>query len=180
MPGALTKGYCWFVANLTTYATEVLGRRRRVLFCPVSFAFTSLSGVTVNVLSLFVSHYRFYIYLNLVMVAVSSVFYLYLIESPFFFYKRKDIRSLYQTLLAIGSKNHPRAELPAIRAQLQAKLRYACKIELVGCKDTTGIYRKPSIDSTRTLESHAKSQNCATLMDQPAPQSRIPNKTRGF
>lgn len=122
--GSLTAGHCFYFVNLFTYSSEILGESLRVKFPPVAFAIYGLSGIFVNVVSAFVAHYSFYIYLNAGSILALSVLYCFLVESPFYLYKAKNVQKLYRTLLKIGQRNLGPDELAAAKSSLQSRIKY--------------------------------------------------------
>lgn len=111
------------MTNMITYLSEVLGgplRDRSSHFCFVAFG---SAGVFVNVASLWIESYQVYIYMNLCALLVALLFYLFLVESPFYFYHRRDVRGLYKSLLQICSHNFAEDEIPRVKALIELNLK---------------------------------------------------------
>lgn len=78
----------------------------------------SLSGMGLNFISIWFNHYKFYIWTYILSWLSLSGVYFYLIESPFYFYKTKQVRKLYLCLVAIAKRNKPKKEINNIKKTL--------------------------------------------------------------
>ena len=121
---SIIKGNPWFYTNMYTYASEMLGDRLRVIFQPIGFGFYGLGGILVNLLAIWINDYRFFIVLSTISILLLSLPYFYFIETPFFFYKTRNVEKLYECLVSICQWNYPKAELEAVTDQIQRKLKY--------------------------------------------------------
>ena len=113
-----------FASNVHTYINEILGGTLRIVFPSMCFVCYSLSGVMINLISIKMTNYRNLIYLNLFGVLGGTVVLFFFIESPFYLYKKKNIKKLYETLLKMCKRNYSKTELSRAKLQLQKKLRY--------------------------------------------------------
>ena len=96
-----------------------------------------MAGVFINVISFWVESYRVYLYLNLCVLVVSSVIYLFLVESPFYLHHSRDIQGLYKSLVTICSYNFTENELPKVKEQLQFALNNPHDVHLTQFKTDT-------------------------------------------
>ena len=106
------------------YSSEIIGGNLRTKFISWNYTFYAMGGVFVNLISIKFNFYKFYIYLSGLSVLICSVFYFYLIETPFYYYKKKDIENLYKCLVKIASRNFPREKFGQIHLEIQKKLCY--------------------------------------------------------
>lgn len=103
---------------------ESLGGKLRILFPPLSFGFYALGGAAVNAVAMKFNHYKFFIYLSLISVFISTFTYIYFLESPYFFYNKRDISGLYLNLLTICKRNFSSDEFPEAKKKLETKLKF--------------------------------------------------------
>lgn len=161
----LTLGHMLYFVNFYTYSNEVLSDHLRIKFSPLSFVSYGLAGVLVNCLSYFFSTYSFFIGLSLCCITGSSLLYLYIVESPFFLYRRQNIKKLYQCLLTICKRNFPVEQLPQVKLDLQALFRYGkyfqipqFKAELDGLGQLNSESFSPA-DTPHKIESQKHAEN---------------------
>lgn len=120
-----------YVSNSYTYMNEILGEKLRDIYSPVVLVCFGLAGISVNLISIKVDHFSFYIYCSLISIAVTFPFYFYIVESPFYLYKQKKIKQLFKTLLKISQRNHSKDEFYSVKFNLQSKLKYGKYFEMM-------------------------------------------------
>ena len=128
-----------------TYANEIFGNSLRSWFSPVSLVCFGLAGIAVNLVSFRVEHFSFYIYFNLVCIAITVPFLFYLIESPFYLHRKKRVKALYECLLKICHRNHTDSQSILIKSRLQSELRYGKYFEMKSFDDSVNdlpLYHK--------------------------------------
>lgn len=159
-----------------TYTAEIMSGKMRVIFNGLAFACGGVSGVFVNLVSLKINHYKFYIYLNGGGILVTSLFYLYLLESPFYYYKTGQIGRLFQCLLKMIHRNHPPKSCSSVAAQLQAQLRYSERkpVDDQLCLSDTHSSIVSDISESSLLEA-SKVDNGLTL-----PQAKVSHPKNGL
>lgn len=94
----------------------------REIFNSVNFVLYGIGGIFVNLISMAFNDYRFYLWLNFISLFLSLFGYLYFVETPFFFYQKKDVNNLFSSLKCIIERNHEIHEVPEITEKLKRKL----------------------------------------------------------
>lgn len=94
----------------------------REIFNSVNFVLYGIGGIFVNLISMAFNDYRFYLWLNFISLFLSLFGYLYFVETPFFFYQKKDVNNLFSSLKCIIEQNHEIHEVPEITEKLKRKL----------------------------------------------------------
>ena len=100
-----------------------MGGRLKNLFNSAMYLMFGLGGIFVNVISIWFNSYKFYLWLNLACVLVSSLAYFYFIESPFYYHKKREILKLYECLMSIARINKPPQKVNEIKESLRAVLK---------------------------------------------------------
>lgn len=126
-----------------------MGGRLRVLFPPLMSSMYSLSGVIINLLAIALTDYKQHLILSLVLTFSFSAIVFYFVESPFFLYKKKNIRELYDGLIKICRRNFSKKDLPEVKLKLQETLRYGKYFDK---KDDEQLLKNTKIKSTNLTE----------------------------
>ena len=100
-----------------------MGGKLRLILPGVSFGMFGLSGVFAIWVSMYYNHNKFYLYFSGISLAVTSLLYFFFIETPFYHFKQRRVRKLYQCLLDIASWNHSKDEFPLVASRLRRELR---------------------------------------------------------
>ena len=111
------------------YGSEVMGSRLRDMLNSGVYLMICVGGVVLNLLSIRFNHFRFYLWLSLILTAVPSSVLLYLVESPFHLHRTGQHRELYACLVSIARVNKPPSQLGRIESALR---------EILGLDSTTG------------------------------------------
>ena len=95
----------------------------RNFFSSAMFFIYSVNGILINLVSIWMNYYKFYILTHLICMIALQFSYLYLIETPYFFYHKKKIYKLYDSLSKIASRNFTKKETNKKKLELFQKLR---------------------------------------------------------
>ena len=109
------------------YTREVFGPRLQNVFNAWVQLTTGLCGMAVNLLSIGVNHYRFYIWLSLLSTSVCAIPLLWFTESPRFYFYRKRVNRLTKSLLSIAQVNHARDRCRLVKFEILSKLHFGTR-----------------------------------------------------
>jgi hypothetical protein len=149
----------WFFANSYSYASETIGGKIRVLFLPISLIFFGLGAVWINILAIWFNDYRVFIWIINISSFLFSLGYFALLESPFFFYKQRNIEKLYQCLSTLIKRNFPKDEVPEITSKLQKILKYGEYFETNQENNQKNNYNNSSKLSLTDVETRLPTEN---------------------
>ena len=151
-----------------------MGGTLRLMFTGMAFGSLGLSGLFINLISMRFSVYSFYIYMSMISLLVTNVCYLYFVESPFYFYKQRDIKKLYQCLMTICKRNFTKKELPSARSRLQKALRFGPQVSFSGSNSETKDPKQ--IESTEFEDKDSTEEVSESSMTPKHPSSQIKSK----
>ena len=109
-----------FFSMVYIYCNEVIGGSLRSKSNGFLFLSWGLGEIMVNVLNIWITHYKVNFLLQFATIALLGLTYFFLQESPYVLYKLKDVGQLYATLKYIGVTN--RRDPAAIQAELDQRL----------------------------------------------------------
>ena len=94
-----------FFSMVFIYCNEVIGSDLRSKSIAFLFFSWGLGEIMINVLNIWITHYKWNFFIQLISLAVLGFTYIILQESPYVLYKIKNIRELYTSLKYIGVCN---------------------------------------------------------------------------
>ena len=115
---------------MITFINESIGGNMRIKLNAISFIFYSGAGVFLNLVSIYINRYTFYLTLCLVLFSLSSISYFFFLETPFYFYKKKDICALHECLLAICKRNFGPVEFETQKETIESMLKFSKNADL--------------------------------------------------
>lgn len=110
---------------MITFINESIGGNLRIRLNAFSFVFYSMSGIFVNFSSIFINYYSYYIWVSFITFTLSSLAYFYFLETPFYYYKKKDICGLHQCLLTICKRNYNLLDYEEKKVVLENELKFS-------------------------------------------------------
>ena len=149
------------------YSSEILGGNMQKRFVALSFVGYVFGGVFANIFSMKWNHYSYYFYGNGGFTLLFSVSFFYFLETPFFFYKQRNIKGLYENLRAMCKRNNKMSEYESRKQKvfsiLKQKMGSDLKIEDEMKKEFET--KEPLLDPSPNLE-ETKSQKVTIKEDQ--------------
>lgn len=116
------KGVNLFLSNLYLYNSEIFRKDMRKRIYALCFVWFDVATVAVNLVSPWFNHYKFYIAANCLGVLGLSFCYYYFVESPFYYFKQKDLSRLKSCLLQICRVNYDAEQFEDKKHQIESLL----------------------------------------------------------
>ena len=95
-----------FYSTLFIYTNEVIGSNMRSLSNGLVFSFYGLGGVIFALMNIAIQNYRVNFLIQFISIVVVGCGFFYICETPFFLYKTKRIKKLYEALKYINEQNN--------------------------------------------------------------------------
>ena len=102
----------------------MLTGKLRKLAVALTFAGFSIGGIFLNYFSIYFSHYKVLLMLILILNTIPYVYVFFLIETPFFYYNKKDVVNMFKCLVQICEINFPKHDLPKKIEEIRNALNY--------------------------------------------------------
>ena len=90
----------------------------------ICFAGYGVGGILINLISFKFNTYTFYFYLMMIFICIPSIGFYFVIESPFWYYSKQDIKGLYSCLAKIYHFNHNKEQENEILKEIQTRLMF--------------------------------------------------------
>ena len=108
------------------YLNEIIGERLRILL-PILIAIGyGLGAILTNVMSIWLNEYRYYFYLSVSSSVVLMILSIWLIESPFLRFHKRDYVKMFRALERICKFNKSSQE----SVEIMTKIRSLIKLDL--------------------------------------------------
>lgn len=88
---------------------------------PISFFAFGLGGVVLNVLAIWLRHYMQIFVLQFSLVTIPSLVFIFFIETPFHYYRKKDKQGLLNCILKISKYNLKKNKFGKLKKMLSKK-----------------------------------------------------------
>ena len=96
-----------FYSTLFIYTNEAIGSKMRSLSNGLIFSFYGLGGMFLFVFNIWIKDYRTNFLIQFVSIVVLGLSFVLIAETPFFLYRCKKVKRLYDTLKYIAEVNYP-------------------------------------------------------------------------
>ena len=121
--------YDVFLSTIFILINESMGNKLRNFTLGITFFFFGIGNFSFLAINIFITDY----YLDFIILFFVSnagiVFYVFFIETPFFYYRKKNIKKLYDSLNSIMQINYKKSLHSKISLKIKEKL-YLTKIKL--------------------------------------------------
>ena len=107
----------------------------RQISSSLSFIFYGLSGILVNVQSIWWSQYQVYIVVQIIFVTAVLILTFFLVKTPFYLFKKRRIHQLVKSLETIASYNFKGNEKLKVINDMKKALKYDLYKQVVSIKD---------------------------------------------
>ena len=90
----------------------------------ISFIFYGLSGILLNLQSIWWSQYQIYFVIQIILMAIIFVVTLFLVKTPFYLFKKRRIDELVRSLKTIATYNFKGKKRAEVISQMEQALKY--------------------------------------------------------
>ena len=99
---------------VSVYGCELFGGKLKSTFVGIVFMGYALGGVILNIHSIWWNYYKVYFVVQIILICIPSMAFFWMVESPFYSFKKNDPKTLYRSLAKITRTNYPSDEAEKI------------------------------------------------------------------